>query len=93
MKEKDIWENFSFPKVKNIAPRTLSQDIFPYIPGDKKNMAAWNKMRKKLWSRIKKDFDKKGIPLPGIVIDSTPGPITYGVKTVDSSGNTLHSQL
>jgi len=46
-----------------------------------------------MFSNIKKKFDEKGIPMPGIVIDSTPAPITYGIKTTDASGNIIHSLL
>lgn len=92
-KKKQTFDNLQFPVVKNVQPRTIAQDIFPYIPGDKKNMKAWDKIFKDTFDPIKKMYKEAGIPMPTIVIDSTPGPITYGVKTVDKDGNVIHTQF
>ena len=90
-KKKDF--NLNFPIVKNVSPRTLAQDIVPYSPGDENNMRMWRAHFKEMGEKLKKDLDERGIPMPTIVYDTTPGPITYGIKTVDENGNTLHSQL
>lgn len=90
-KDKEIF-NTQFPIVKNVSAKTIGMDIFPYIPGDKKNNKIWEKYFKKLYKKIKADFDAKGIPTPKVVIDRTKGPITYGIKTTDKDGNILHSQ-
>lgn len=93
MKKSKLKSLIDFPFVRNVQPRLIADDIFPYIPGDKENMAVWDRMFKQLHDDIKKEFDAKGIPMPGISIDSTSGPITYGVKTVDAEGNVLHSLI
>ena len=75
------------PFVKNVPAKTLADDIFPFIPGNKKNMKEWENMMKPMWEKIAEDFKEKGIPMPEVVIDTTPGPITYAIKTVDPSTN------
>ena len=91
-RDQEVWDNIQLPKVKNVSPRLLADDIFPYIPGDKENMAEWEKIFKTMHANIKEAFDEKGIPMPEVVIDHNKDPITYAIKTVDASGNTLHSQ-
>ena len=71
------WDKMNFPIVRNISPRFLSDDIFPYIPGNKTNEAIWKKEMKSLYESIKKTFDETGIPIPKFVLDTTSGPITY----------------
>lgn len=93
MSRKKKFDKIDFPIVKNIQPKLLADEIFPYIPGNKKNMAAWDKIFKDIFDPIRQEFKDKGIPWPRIIIDSTPGPITYGVKTVDENGKTIHSQF
>ena len=93
MKKKNSFESIGFPKVRSIQPKLLADDIFPYIPGDEKNMKVWDDLFKNLHDELKKEFDAKGIPMPTITIDHTAGPITYGVKTVDENGNTLHTLI
>lgn len=48
-------------------------------------MKIWDDMFKEIHQKIKKDFDEKGIPLPMVEIDYTKGPITYGIKTINSN--------
>lgn len=85
-------EDFKFPIVKNVNPKLLGDDIVPFIPGNEENMKMWDEQMKLFFKSLRDDFNKKGVPFPKIVIDSTPGPITYAIKTVDGDGNTLHSQ-
>lgn len=65
-----------FPIVKNVSPRTLADDIFPYIPGDEENMQHWDEVFMDLKEKIVKAFDEKGIPLPKIKIDYSEKPIS-----------------
>ena len=92
MKEKNNW-NIQFPLTKKVVARTLAQDIKGFDPSNPKDVEEWGNLFKEMFSNIKKKFDEKGIPMPGIVIDSTPAPITYGIKTTDASGNIIHSLL
>ncbi len=68
-------QDLNFPRVKNIEVKLLGDEIFPFIPHDKENMAEWNKMFSELASNIKDDFDKKGISLPSIIINHSREPI------------------
>jgi hypothetical protein len=77
-------KDLNFPKVKNVSAKTIAEDIFPFIPGDKENMKVWDKMFENLTNLIKKDFADKGIPMPKIVIDHSRTPITYGIKTIEN---------
>lgn len=92
MKKKKIeWDKMQLPIVKNVSPRTIAQDIKGFDPNNPKDVAEWDEYMSKLWSPIKKEFAEKGIPWPKIVYDTNPGPITYGIKTTDETGNVLHS--
>ncbi len=90
--EDNTFENIKFPFVKNVSAKGIGADLFPYSPGDPNNMRKWDKMLKGMAEKIKSKFDKKGIPMPTIVIDSDPDPITYAIKTTDENGNVIHSQ-
>jgi hypothetical protein len=92
-KKKQTFEGMQFPIVKNVNARTIAQDIKGFDPGNPQDVADWDEQQKKMWLHIKEQFDAKGIPMPTVVIDHTKGPITYGIKTVDENGNTLHSQF
>jgi hypothetical protein len=76
--------DLNFPIVKNVSAKTIAEDIFPFIPGNKENMKAWDKMFKDMADLIKKDFADKGIPMLKIVIDYSRTPITYGIKTIEN---------
>lgn len=90
MKKKDTFK-IQFPIVKNVCARTIAQDIKGFNPNNPNDVKEWAEQQKKLWDSVKKQFDDKGIPMPTVVIDRTPGPITYAIKTVDENENTLHS--
>jgi len=91
--ESNVFNGFQFPIVKNIAARTIGQDLKGFDPNNPKDVEEWGNMFKEMWKGVKEEFDKKGIPMPKIVLDSTPGPITYGIKTVDENGNEIHRQI
>lgn len=59
------------PHVRNVSPRLLAEDIFPYIPDDEENQKAWDKIFKDFRIKMRKDFEEKGIPIPRIDIDYT----------------------
>jgi hypothetical protein len=80
------------PIVKNINARTLAQDIKGFDPNNPKDVEEWDKIMKDMIDPIKQMYKDASIPWPEIVIDHTKGPITYAIKTVDASGNVLHSQ-
>jgi len=86
------FEDIKLPIVKKVSPRLLANDIKSFDPNNPKDVQEWKEMFDNMFNKIKADFDAKGIPMPKIVIDHTPGPITYAIKTVDKDGNTLHSQ-
>jgi len=86
------FESIRFPIVKNVTARIIGQDLKPYDPNNPQDVKEMGDVFKSIYEKIKADFDAKGIPMSGIVIDHTPGPITYAVKTVDKDGNVLHSQ-
>ena len=81
-----------WPIVKHIYSKTLAQDIKGFDPNNPKDVEEWGNIFRGTFEKMKADLAAKGIPMPSIVIDSTPGPITYAVKTVDKDGNVLHSQ-
>jgi len=62
------------PKVKHLGAKTIAQDIVKFDPGNPKDVERWNRNQKELYQRIKEGFDKKGIPMPTVVIDTSPGP-------------------
>ena len=93
MKKGKYKSDMMLPRVRHVQPRLLADDLLSYIPGDKENMAIWDKSFEELAKRIKEAFDRKGIPMPTISIDTSPGPITYGVATTDASGNILHTLI
>lgn len=90
-KKKQTFEGLQFPIVKNVSARTIAQDIKGFDPNNPKDVAEWDKVMKDMFLHIKELFDEKGIDMPKIVIDHTPGSITYGIKTVDKDGKVLHS--
>ena len=73
-KDKKVWENLQFPTIKNIKPKLAADDIKGFDPNNPKDVEEWGQIMKDMYDRIKVDFDKKGIPMPRVVIDSTPGP-------------------
>lgn len=91
-KNKDIFD-IQLPIVKNVSARTIAQDIKGFNPGNPQDVAEWNEMQKKMWTHVREQFDAKGIPMPTVVINYDQEPITYGVKTVDENGNTLHTLI
>jgi len=93
MKKKETFKNINFPIVRNVQAKTIAQDIKGFDPNNPKDVAEWGEQMRKMWSHIKEMFDAKGIPMPTISIDHTPGPITYGIKTVDKNGKTLHTLI
>lgn len=80
-----------FPRVRNVPPKTLAEDIKGFDPSNPKDVEEWGEMFKQLFTNIKKEFDAKGIPMPTITIDHTPGPIKYGIATKDKDGNIIHT--
>jgi hypothetical protein len=87
------FDKIKFPIVRKVSARTLAQDIKGFNPNDPKDVKEWGDMFEEIWAKVKKEFDKKGILMPEIVIDTTPGPITYGVKIEDEKGNTQDTWL
>lgn len=89
-------ENFnfiSFPIIKRVAARTLAQDLKSFDPGNPTHVKEWEEHQQTLFANLKNQFDEKGIPFPTVVINHEQGPITYGIKTTDVSGNIIHSLL
>ena len=73
MNEKE--DKIEFPKVKNVSPKSLADDIFPYIPGDEKNEAVWKKLFKDMYEKIAEDFKKAGKQMPMIKIIHDKKPL------------------
>ena len=93
-KNKDLWD-IQFPKIKNVSPRLLSNDLKGFDPSNPTDVKEWGKVMEEWGSRMKKLFDEKGIPLPEISIISSKKPIseTGGIVTKDGSGNVIHRQF
>jgi hypothetical protein len=79
------------PRAKHIAAKTIGMDIMPYIPGDKKNNAEWDKIMKGIFQNVKEAFDKKGIPMPTVKIVSDKGPVRLPETIVNNENDeTIH---
>jgi hypothetical protein len=70
--EKSVWKKL-LPTALKVAPRTIAMDLESYDPSNPKDVAKWQKRTSALFENIKRDFDKKGIPIPSVVIDTSLG--------------------
>ena len=48
-----------FPLVKEVTPKLIADEIFPFIPGNLENMKMWDKILRDIANNVKKDFDSK----------------------------------
>jgi hypothetical protein len=62
-------------KLSFIADKTIGEDIFPYIPGDRKNNASWESMFKKMGKKLRSEFDKVGKQMPKVILRTDKIPI------------------
>jgi len=74
-------KNKLLPTALKIAPKTIAQDIVGYDPSNPRDVERWNRNQKELYQRIKEGFDEKGIPMPEVIIDTSPGPAKPPVIT------------
>ena len=81
------------PFAEHISSKCIGDEIKSFDPSNPEHIKEWEKIQKNLFDIIKADFDTKGIPMPTISIDTTPSPITYGIKTIDESGNIIRTLL
>ncbi len=85
--------DINLPIAKNIADKTIGFDLQPFDPINPKHIKEWREFFNEISENLRKEFKDKKIPFPNIKIDSTPGPITYGIKTINENGKTIHSHL